>query len=195
MAPGDARARTARVDRVIAAAQQIYGNEIAGHRAYSDLQFIASDSVLAGELMRGEDEAAEAQARLQMINNPVRHITRISVVRGGDAIVNALWNSNGLFVVAPVSQTLYFHGRSLGTLLVSTQDIVGYLKLVHRDTGAQVVLRGASGQVRASLLAAAHANLPPSGTVDIAGVEYDVGTFQLSGWAGEPMSVWVLSPA
>jgi hypothetical protein len=191
----DMRARTAGVDRVIAGAKQIYENETSGRRAHDDLGFIAGDRVLLERLSRRDYAAAEADARLQMINYARRHITRISVIRGGHAVVNSLWNSNGFFVVSPVTQTLSIHGRNLGTLLVSIQDIVGFIKLVHRDTGAQVVVRGTSGQVRSSLPAAAHLNLPASGTVDVDGSEYDVGTFSLTGWAGETMNVWVLVPA
>jgi hypothetical protein len=193
---GDARARVAAVDSAIARAKQIYEREVGGHRAYRDLRFIASDRVLLARLSRGEYAAAEAEARLQMINHARRHITRISVVRGGQAVlVNSLWNSNGFFVVSPVAQELSLRGADLGTLLVSTQDIVGYVKLVHRGTRAHIVVRGASGQTRSSLLGAARASLPASGTVALAGIEYDVGSFQLTGWAGEPMSVWVLVAA
>jgi hypothetical protein len=178
----------------VASAKQLYGNEVDGQRAYHDLRFIASDQLLLEELSRGEYMAAQAEAYLQMINNATRHITRVSVIRGGHALVNAVWNSNGSFVAAPVQQMLRLDGQSLGTLLVSIQDVVGYAKLVHHDTGAQVVVRGASGQVRTSLPAAARAALPSSGAVNIAGAEYDVGMFHRRGWGGEPLSVWVLMP-
>jgi hypothetical protein len=188
-------ARAGGIDGVIAGARQIYANETSGQRAHADLQFIASDPILLQELDRGDYAAAQAEARLQMLNHAVRHITRVSVIRAGQVLVNAVWNSNGLFVVAPVQEALRVHGRDLGTLLVSTQDVVGYVKLVHRYTGAEVVVRGASGQLRTSLPPAAHTSLPAAGSVSIAGVEYVLGAFQLTGWGGEPLSAWVLDVA
>jgi hypothetical protein len=192
---GAGSARSGGIDGAIAGARQIYENEINGPRAHADLQFIASDPILLQELDRGEYVAAQAESHLQMLNHAVRHITRVSVIRARQVLVNAVWNGNGFFVAAPVQQALRLHGRYLGTLLVSTQDLVGYVKLIHRDTGAQAVVRGASGEVRTSLPAAAHTYLPASGAANIAGVEYNVGTFQLSGWGGEPLSVWVLEAA
>ncbi|MHB8490962.1 MAG: hypothetical protein ACYDA6_01945 [Solirubrobacteraceae bacterium] len=127
-----------------------------------------------------------------MTSNPGLHITRVSVIRAGRVLINAVWNSNGAFVVAPVTRVLRFHGRSLGTLLVSIQDVVGYVKLIGRLLGAQAVVRGTSGQVRTLLPAAAHSSLPTAGSVAIAGEEYNVGSFHLGGWGGEPLTVWVL---
>ena len=46
------------------------------------------------------------------------------------------------------------------------QDVTGYVKLVHRLTGAQILVRGAAGHVESSLAGAAGAGLPPSGDRD-----------------------------
>ena len=196
----DVRSKTAvaptnAAERAVAAARRIYDNETHGNHAYADLRFIGRDRVLLGALGRGEFRYAEAEAHLQMVTNAVRHITRISVTRGGRVLVNTVWNSDGSFVVAPVQQTLRVHGRPLGSLLLSVQDVVGYIKLIKRDAGALAVVRGGSGQVRTSLPAAADVGLPSSGAVSIGGQTYDVGELRLRGWEGEPLSVWVLVPA
>ncbi len=180
------------VGSLIAGARKIYADEIGGVYANRDLRFIAGDSVLLEDLSRGELAAAEAEVHLQMTSNPGLHITRVSVLRAGRMLINAVWNSNGSFVVAPVTQALRLHGRNLGTLLVSIQDVVGYVKLIKRLLGAEAVVRGSSGQVRTLLPAAAHTPLPGAGSVDIAGAEYGAGTFQLGGWRGETLTVWVL---
>ena len=57
------------------------------------------------------------------------------------------------------------------------QDVIGFVKLVHRLAGAQVVVRGAPGHVESSLPGAAHAQLPASGDVTIAGQAYVVRSF------------------
>ena len=147
----NASATGSKLAGALAVARRIYANEVAGGRAHFDLQLVASDHALLADLARGDLAAAQSDAYRQMTGNAYYHITRVSVTRGGRALVNAVWNSNGSFVVAPLSQSLYRGGRSLGTLLVSIQDVVGYVKLIHAFTGAYAVVRGSSGQVRTSL--------------------------------------------
>jgi hypothetical protein len=177
---------------VVTGAEHIYGNEINGHRASSDLAFVAGNQTLLAQLYRGELAAAQAYAQRLMTGNPILHITRIGVIAGGRALINTVWNSNGTFVVAPVTRLLRYHGRTLGTLAVCVQDVVGFVKLIARDLHAFSVVRGSSGQVRTSLPAAASVKLPDSGSATIAGVQYEVGSFHLGGWGGETLTVWVL---
>ncbi len=180
------------IDGVVTGAERIYGNEINGHRAYSDLAFVAGNQTLLAQLGRGELAAAQAYAQRLMTHNHILHITRISVIAGGRALINTVWNSNGAFVVAPVTRALRYHGRTLGSLLVCVQDVVGFVRLIGRYLGAQAVVRGSSGQVRTSLPAAAKVKLPSSGSATIAGKQYKVGSFHLGGWEGETLTVWVL---
>ncbi len=156
---------------------------------------IAGYQTLLGDLSRGELAAAQAEAFHQMTSHRTEHITRVSFKRGRRMLINAVWNGNGSFVVAPLGQGLDISGRRLGTLLVCVQDVIGYVKLVHIYTGAQVVVRGASGQVRASLAAAVDTPLPSSGYVTISARRYVAGSFHLLGWGGESLTVWVLQPA
>jgi hypothetical protein len=79
-------------------------------------------------------------------------------------------------------------------LEASMQDVVGYAKLVHRLTGAEVVVRGIPGHVESSLPAAAHVALPAAGEVTVAGRAYMVRSFDEAGYAGERLAVWILSP-
>jgi hypothetical protein len=107
-------------------------------------------------------------------------------------LVNATVNSDGVYVVAPGTRILRLHGRLLGTLLVSIQDVTGFVKLVHDLTGAEVLVRGVSGHVRTSLSAATNVRLPASGQVAIAGRTYLVRSFVETGWGNEPLTVWIL---
>jgi hypothetical protein len=161
------------------------------------LNRIARDSILLNALSRGDVAGAQAEADAQL-RSPINHfvhVTRISVVRGSRVLVNATVNSDGVFVVAPGSHVLRLHGRLLGTLLVSIQDVTGYVKLVHDLTGADVVARGASGRVRTSRGAPTGVRLPPSGQVTIAGLRYSVRSFHEVGWGNEPLTVWILERA
>jgi hypothetical protein len=152
------------------------------------LRRIARDGVLLRALSRGDVQGAQAAADAQLRSplNHFEHVTRIGVVRGSRVLVNATINSDGVFVIAPGSRPLRLHARPLGTLLVSIQDVTGYVKLVHDLTGAEVVARGASGHVRASRGFPAGVRLPPSGRVRIAGVRYFVSSFHELSWGNEP---------
>jgi hypothetical protein len=87
-------------------------------------------------------------------------VTRISVVRGSHVLANSTINADGVFVVAPASRALTVNGRNVGTLLVSIQDVTGFVKLAHDLTGFDVLARGASGRVRTSLATATGAHCP-----------------------------------
>lgn len=188
-----------RIARTVAVAQATYRDEVAGGKLAQQLERVARDGTLLAALARGDLAGAQAEAHAQLLStaNHLDHVTRIAVVRGTQEVVNATINANGVFVVAPGRRVLRARGRTVGTLWVSIQDVVGYAKLVHNLTGAAVVVRGASGQVRTSPGAGAAAGvpLPRRGGVTIAGRAYGVRSFGEAGWGGEALTVWVLQPA
>ena len=186
-----------RIGASVRAAQQAYNRETKGFKLHRETDRIAGDPVLLGALGRGDTAGARAEAQAQLLSpsNHFDHVTRISVTRGARVLVNATLNSDGTFVDAPATRDLVLHGRKLGTLLVSIQDVTGFVKLVHRRTLAEVLARGSSGQVRTSLPAAAHIALPQSGSVSVSGRRYTVRSFHEVGWGGEALTVWVLERA
>jgi hypothetical protein len=186
------------IDAIVEVAKQTYNAEANGPKLLQELGRIARDGVLLDALSRGDLAAAQAEADSQLRRplNHIAHVTRISVIRGARVLVNATVNSDGVFVVAPGKRVLRVHGRLLGTLLVSIQDVTGFVKLVHNLTLAQVVARGASGRVRVSPGATApRAGLPTSGHITIAGRRYVVRSFHETAWGNEPLTVWVLAGA
>jgi hypothetical protein len=189
--------RRSRIDGIVNVAKATYRNETKGRKLFQQLGRIAGDGILLDALSRSDlaGAQAEADAQLRSPANHLAHVTRISVIRGSRALVNATVNSDGVYVVAPGTRVLRSHGRLLGTLLVSLQDVTGFVKLVHRLTGAEVLVRGASGHVRTSLGAAARTRLPSSGHVTIAGHGYFVRSFPENGWGNEPLIVWILESA
>lgn len=191
-ARADAALAGSRIARVVAVAQHLYANEVDGGRVHTDLRLVAGDRAFLNDLASGNLEGAQTEALLAMKRNGARHITRVSVVDGTQVLVNAVLNNNGGFVVAPLERQLRVKGRNLGTLMVSVQDIIGYIKLIHVDTGADALVRGSSGQVRTTLPAAAPVTLPSAGSVTIAGRPYHVRSFRVWGWKAEALTVWVL---
>ena len=118
-------------------------------------------------------------------------MVRLSIVRSGRTLTNV----GGAFVVAPAAMTLHARtGAGLGRLEASMQDVIGYVKLVKRLTGADIVVRGQTGHVESSLTAAP-ATLPVSGTTAVAGVPYVVRSFHETGFGGEQLTVSILARA
>ena len=172
-----------RADTLAGVARRIYHQEAGGTVGHAAVKRIARYRGLVAALGSGSTTALRAAA-LRQLFNPGEHVVRLSIVRGGRTLTDV----GGAFVVAPA--TLPLHGAVLET---SMQDVIGYVKLVHRLTGAQIVVRGAPGHVESSLAAAAQAALPASGSVTVAGRTYKVQSFRERGYAGEELEVWILS--
>jgi hypothetical protein len=182
------------IDATVLRAKAIYRNETKGAKLPQQLARIARDGALLHALSTGDLAGAQAAAdkQLRIPLNHWAHVTRISVIRGPRVLVNATVNSDGVFVVTPGRRLLRFQGRPLGSLLVSLQDVTGLVKLIHRITGADALVRGASGHVRTSLPAASRVRLPVSGSVTIAGHAYLTRSFRGTGWGNEPLRIWIL---
>jgi hypothetical protein len=119
------------------------------------------------------------------------HVSRMRITRGSRVI-----SEQGVpFCVAPSSITLHgAHGRNLGTLTVSMQDEIGFVRLMHRMYPVQVVVRG-QGQVRSSLQSAASANLPAKGRIRLGATRYLVRSFHEKAWGGGNVTIWILMKA
>jgi hypothetical protein len=178
-----------RADTLASVAQRIYHQEAGGAVGHAAVRRIARDRALLAALGAGNPAALRAAA-LRQLFNPGKHVVRLSIVRGGRTLTDV----GGAFVVAPAGLELRApDGAGLGRLQASMQDVVGYVKLVHRLTGAQIVVRGAPGHVESSLAGAADAALPAAGSATIGGHVYVVRSFHEPGFAGESLEVWILS--
>jgi hypothetical protein len=174
-----------RADTLGGVARRIYQQETDGAVGHAAVRRIARDRALLSAL-HGGNAAALRAAALRQLFDPGKHVVRLSVVRDGRPLTDV----GGAFVVAPAQLRL----RGGDVLMASMQDVVGYVKLVHRLTGAQVVVRGVPGHVESSLPAAARASLPAAGDATVAGRAYVVRSFHETGYGGERLDVWVLSP-
>ena len=172
-----------RADTLAGVARRIYRQEAAGAVGHAAVKRLARDRALIAAI-RGHQPAALRAAALRQLFNPGKHVVRLSLVRGGQTLTNV----GGAFVVAPAKLPL--HGA---VLEASVQDVIGYVKLVRRLTGAQIVVRGAPGHVESSLAGAANLTLPASGSMTVAGSTYEVRSFREPGYGGESLTVWILS--
>jgi hypothetical protein len=165
-------------------ARRIYRQEAAGAVGHAAVRRLARDRALIAAMRSGRPAALRAAA-LRQLFNPGKHVVRLRVLRGGRTLADV----GGRFVVS--ASRLRVHGD---VIEASMQDVIGFVKLVHRLTGVQVVVRGAPGHAESSLPGATETALPASGNATIAGHAYVVRSFRERGFGGESLDVRVLSP-
>ena len=182
-------AAEARARRAFSAAERRYLTESSGAVIHADLRQIARDSILRAALSIGNLKSALADANRHL----VRHVVQIRVLRGRRVLVDA---NAASFDVGGSGVELYARdGRRLGRLQVTVQDVIGFIKLVHKLNAVEVVVRGARGQARTSLPAAAGLSLPSSGCTRIGADRYLVRSFDETSFSGEPLTIWLLAAA
>jgi hypothetical protein len=177
-----------RADTLAGVAMRIYQQEAHGEVGHAAVKRISHDHALLAAL-RTRNRTALRTAALRQLFDPGKHVVRLSVVRGRRTLTNV----GGVFVVAPAELELRAaSGAALGRLEASMQDVIGYVKLVHRLTGADIVVRGRAGHVESSL-ATTPAMLPASGTVTIDGRPRVVRSFHEAAFGGERLTVWIVA--
>lgn len=185
------RAHMSAIDRLTKVAIRRYRIEAHGGIAFGTMHRVARDPVLLRTLRSGNVTALRAYVRQQY--RPLWyhwHVSRVRILNGSRVLADA-----GVpFVVAPVHMTLRGPGgRALGTLEVSIQDVIGFVRFMHRNYPVDIVVRGRGpAHVRTSLPAATTKRLPSHGATTIAGRRYLVRSFHETALAGEPVMVWVL---
>jgi hypothetical protein len=176
---------------ITAIARRQYAVEVHGGAAFGALHRVGRDPVLLQTLRSGNLSATRAYVQRQFPSVWYHwHVSRVRILQGSRVVVE----TGVPFVVAPVQMTLRDPGgRTLGTLQVSIQDEIGFVRLMHRHYPVDVVVRGQRpGNVRSSLPAAAQVSLPSAGSVTIAGQRYQVSSFHQRAWGNEPVTISIL---
>jgi hypothetical protein len=186
-APAAALVGQARADTLADVAKRIYFQEVFGSADGSAFRVMRS---LPG-LIRGLETGNLRLARRTLDQIPVRHAVHERITRGGRTVLDV-----GLkFVVAGQRHPLHApSGRYLGRMEISVQDVIGYVRLFHRLTGGEIVVRGRRGHAKSSLPSLRHAGLPARGPATVDGSSYFVSSFARTGFAGERLFVWILNP-
>jgi len=179
----------ARLNVATGGAKFRYSYERSGPAAQAALKQILSDAALTRDLAAGKLGPAQSAADALLVN----HRVRIQIALPGGRLIGV--NPTSFAVAGAKGRLRASGGRVLGTVEVSIQDILGFVKLGHKFTGAQLRVTGAPGHVVSSLPAAVGARLPASGCVTLAARRYATRTFTEAGFAGEAQVVSVLVSA
>jgi hypothetical protein len=190
-----ARPAHSKIDRLLVRARAVYDGQVRGAHSLAVLHRVGRDPILLQDLQAGRIAAARAYVAHQFPAVWYHwHVSRLRITQGG-RLVSELGVP---FVLPPSQMTLHGPGgRAVGTLQVSMQDEIGFVRLMHRRyPPVQVVVRGqGASHLRTSMRAAALTRLPASGSVKLGNRRYLVRSFREPSWDGGRVTIWILLPA
>ena len=149
-------------------ARNVMAGEARGSAVARTLHHAAIDPAFRGAVAAG-DPAAVRAAIVGLFRNNRFHIVRVRAWRGTHLINDV----GGPYVLSPATGTIAGPGGAVaGRFMLSVQDDTGFIKLVHRFTGADVVLHTGTATVPGSTLSPGPAFVPGLSTVSYRGVAY-----------------------
>jgi hypothetical protein len=126
------------------------------------------------------------------------HVVRVRVYASEPSGAQRfLYDLGGPYVLAPVHGVVRSAGRLVGRFSFAIQDDAGYMKLAHRFTGAEVLMRvgpGAEQQVMGTLRPGP-AHVPDRGPVSYRGRRYEAYSFTGEAFPSGPLRISLLWPA
>ena len=130
-----------------AIATRLYRVEATGPSTQRVLRHVARDRRFAAAVAAADPVALRA-AIVRFFRTHSLHVVRVRATTAGGQLVGDV---GGPFVLAPASTAVRdARGRVAGSVTLAVQDDTGYMKLVHRFTGADVLMRTATGTVPGS---------------------------------------------
>jgi hypothetical protein len=150
---GATRAATV-ANTIGAVGQRLFRDEQSGAATARVLRVVAGDRGFI-RAVATDDPAALRAAIVGFFQDPSLHVVRIRAVTADGTLVNDV---GGPYVLAPASAPVRSNGRVIGRVTLSIQDDTGYIKLMRRFTGADVLLRTPAGPVPGSTLSSGRNN-------------------------------------
>jgi len=185
---GAAAARTlAAADGAVG--KNIYEQELAGPNTVADQRQVERYRPLLRALAAGNRMAVhEAVTRLVYSHT---HIVRLRVLQGAAAIADV----GGPHVIAPVRGELRYRGRTVGRYMLSVQDDIGYVGLVHRLIGVPLMMRLGSRRVPlVGTLTPGAARTPGLGPFHYHGASYEAVSFDAKAFPAGVLRISLFVP-
>jgi hypothetical protein len=186
-------------------AERIYRDELVGTGTIADqhqveengplLKALARVSALlkgkgAGDRAIREAGNAVTEAVHQLVYSHT-HIVRLRVLQGGKLLADI----GGPYIIAPVGGNLFFHGRLVGTYLLSVQDDLGFVGLERRLVGVPLILH--VGVMRVPLqgtIKTGSTVIPNRGAVVIEGTRFQAYSFNAKAFPTGLVRISLLLP-
>ena len=187
-------------------AERIYRDELVGTGTIADQHQVEENGPLLKALARvsalAKGKSAGARAVREAANAVTEavhqlvyshtHIVRLRVMQGGRLLADI----GGPYIIAPVGGSLRFHGRVVGTYLLSVQDDLGFVGLERRLIGIPLILH--VGEVRVPLQGTTRTGsvaIPDRGAVVIRGARFQAYSFDAKAFPTGGVRISLLLPA
>ncbi len=172
-----------------AVGQRLARTEAQGPTVRRVLRHVATDARFA-RAVADDDPVALRAAIIRFFRTRSLHVVRIRATTTNGQLVGDV---GGPYVLGPASRTIRDpNGHPIGTVTLSVQDDTGYIKLMHRFTGAAVVLRTATQTVPGSTFMPGPSTIPPRGSVAWNGRTYATYAFTADAFPSGPLTVALL---
>lgn len=181
-AAGARTAADARLLTIASVAERVMGGEAHGASVRYDLRHAAADAGFRRAIATGDPVALRA-AIIRFFRANL-HIVRVRAWNGGRLIGDV----GGPFALSPASRSLPGGGR----FMLAAQDDAGFIKIVHRFTGARVVLHMGARPVPFSTLYPGPAFKPGLGRTTYEGRTYRSFGFTGTAFPSGPLYVTLL---
>lgn len=170
-------------------AHRIYAAELSGKEVRADIARITGSAELLAALESSNPRAVYAAVHT-IVYTPYWHIVRLRVLQHGHVLADV----GGPYIIAPISGTLRFKGRTVGSFVMSVQDDLGYVKLVSRFIGVPIDLYRAGTFVMGTLKPPP-ASVSNGETVTVGGSKYQADVFNTAAFPTGTLKVALFVPA
>jgi hypothetical protein len=187
-------------------AERIYRDELVGTGTIADQHQVEENGPLLKALVRvsvlAKDKSAGARAvreAADAVTEAVHglvyshtHIVRLRVLQGGKLLADI----GGPYIIAPAGGSLRYHGRVVGTYLLSVQDDLGFVGLERRLIGVPLILH--VGAVRVPLQGTTRTGsvvIPDRGAVVVRGAHFQAYSFDAKAFPTGVVRISLLLPA
>ena len=171
-----------------AAARLIYSGELGGTETRADIGHITTSSALLSALAEN-NQAAVQSAVHALVYAPAWHIVRLRVLKAGRVVSDI----GGPYIIAPVTGTLTWHGKTVGQYVMSVQDDVGYVKLETRFVGIPVEIYR-NGSPLMGTVSRPPRSITNGQAVGIAGASYQARVMDLNAFPTGKLQVALMVP-
>lgn len=169
-------------------ARRIYAAELSGKEVRADIAHITGSAELLAALASADQPAVYAAVHT-IVYTPHWHIVRLRVLQHGRVLADV----GGPDIIAPISGTLRFKGRAVGSFVMSVQDDLGYVKLVSRFIGVPIDLYRAGTFVMGTLKPPP-ASVSNGETVTVGRSEYQAVVFDTAAFPAGTLKVALFVP-
>lgn len=181
-----------RLNTIAYVGRRLLQAEAGSHGVRLTLRHVANDPAFRAATAANDPIAIRHAIIFDFFRDHSFHVVRVRVTRG----TKLIYDLGGPYALQPASGTVRSpDGRTSATFSLAVQDDTGYIKLMHRFTGAAIQLVSPLGKVPGSTLEPGPAQIPDHGSVTWKGRRYLAESINGTAFPSGLLRVSLLVPA